>query len=493
MKLQPIILSGGSGTRLWPLSREKYPKQLLHLFNNQSMLQATALRLRNFESDSINISSTPVVVCNQEYRFIIAEQLQAIQMHGRILLEPFGRNTAPAITVAALDIVNHSGDAVMLVMPADHLVSDEKVFYEAIRSALPKALMGGVVCFGITPSRAETGYGYIKTINANSESISGLDHFVEKPDALTAQAYLDSGDYVWNSGIFMFKASSWLSLIGQLNHDMHAACVETYNKAQSEKDFVWLDSETFERCPEDSIDYAVMEHVGQSNQLGVASFVVPMSAGWSDVGAWDAVWEASAKDEQGNAHRGKGHSIFYNSNNCLANAASKRVVSVLGLDDVIVIDTMDAVLVAHKKSLPDIKKVIEKVKDEHIHLTQHWRQVFRPWGSYDSIDHGEQFQVKRIIVNPGQVLSLQMHHHRAEHWIVVKGTGKVTKGDEVFFLSENQSTYIPLGVTHRLENPGKFPLELIEVQSGSYLGEDDIVRFEDVYGRVPEEKEDDSI
>ena len=483
MKLQSVILSGGSGTRLWPLSREKYPKQLLHLFHGQSMLQSTALRLKGFQSDT-QVADEPIVVSNQEYRFIIAEQLKEVNVTAKIMLEPFGRNTAPALTVAALQAVQQDGDAVLLVMPADHLIADLPAFYQAIELGLPKAISGGVVCFGITPTRPDVGYGYIKTIATEEAGICTLDSFVEKPNAQLAQTYLDSGNYVWNSGIFMFKASTWLSAIGQLNHDMQTMCAEAFATAEVSKDFVWIDAAAFERCISDSIDYAVMEHVGAGNPFGIESYVIPMDAGWSDVGAWDAVWDASSKDEHGNAKRGKGNAIFHDAKNCLAHAAQKRLVSVLGLDDVVVVDTMDAVLVAHKDALPQIKHVIEKVKDQHIHLTQHWREVFRPWGSYDSIDSGDHFQVKRIVVNPGQVLSLQMHHHRAEHWIVVKGTGKITKGDEVFFLSENQSTYIPLGVVHRLENPGKFPLELIEVQSGSYLGEDDIVRFEDVYGRV---------
>ena len=489
MKLQSVILSGGSGTRLWPLSREKYPKQLLALFNDNSMLQETALRMKKFAAEGVDVAPVPIVVSNQEYRFIIAEQLKQIGMPAQILLEPCGRNTAPALTVTALQVAHQDGDAIMLVMPADHLIGNVDEFYRAVDEGLPKALSGGIVCFGIQPTRPDVGYGYIKTLPLDGGALSRLDTFVEKPNAELAQQYLDSGEYYWNSGIFMLKASVWLSVIGQLNKEIYESCVEAVGTAQTDTDFVWLNQKAFSASPDDSIDYAVMEHVGADNSLGIESFVVAMDAGWSDVGAWDAVWDASVKDENGNVGRGKGHTVFHHSKNSMAHAANKRLVSILGLEDVVVIDTQDAVLVAHKNALPEIKQVINKVKEQHIHLTQHWREVFRPWGSYDSIDHGSNFQVKRIVVNPGHVLSLQMHHHRAEHWIVVKGTGKITRGDEVFILSENQSTYIPLGVVHRLENPGKFPLELIEVQSGSYLGEDDIVRLEDVYGRVANAEE----
>lgn len=485
MKLQPVILSGGSGTRLWPLSREKYPKQLLSLFDNKTMLQETVLRMNRFTSDKIETSDSPIVVSNQEYRFITAEQLKQVNARAEIVLEPCGRNTAPALTATAFHIIQQQDDAVMLVMPADHLISNTAEFYRAVETGLPQALDGGIVCFGIVPNRPDTGYGYIKvTGKTDGSQAAPLDKFVEKPSAALAQEYVASGQYYWNSGIFMLKASTWLAAIRQSNENISDKCEEAVKTAEADKDFIWLGSQAFASSPEDSIDYAVMEHIGKDGKLPVESTVVPMDAGWSDVGAWDAVWESSPKDEHGNASRGKGHVVFHNASNNMVHTANKRVVSLLGLQDIIVVDTEDALLVADKKALPEIKQIIGKIKDRHVQLTQHGREVFRPWGSYDSLESGSNFQVKRIVVNPGQVLSLQMHHHRAEHWIVVKGTGKITRGDEEFLLSENQSTYIPLGVVHRLENPGKFPLELIEVQSGSYLGEDDIVRLEDVYGRT---------
>lgn len=488
MKLQPIVLSGGSGTRLWPLSREKYPKQLLNLFNDQTMLQATATRMNHFDQ-KFPTSKAPIIVSSQEYRFITAEQLGQVGINdSKIILEPVGKNTAPALTLAALEASKNAADAILLVMPADHLIAKCDAFYDAVLEGIPFALSGGIVCFGITPTRPDIGYGYIKQGNQVKGNLFNIDSFAEKPALNIAQEYVNSGLYTWNSGIFMMKASTWLSAIQQLQPAIYNACTESMSKAKIEKDFIWVDAEAFSSSPDDSIDYAIMEHLGQQTTSNIPAYIIPVDAGWSDVGAWDAVWEVSPKDQSGNVTRGQGTAIFHNAKNSLAHAAARRVVSVLGLEDVYVIDTTDAVLVAHKNALPDIKNLIKQIRSDHIQLTQHWRQVFRPWGSYDSIDSGDQFQVKRIIVNPGQVLSLQMHHHRAEHWIVVKGTGKITKGDETFILSENESTYIPLGVVHRLENPGRIPLELIEVQSGSYLGEDDIVRLEDVYGRINQEE-----
>ena len=481
VNLCAVVLSGGSGTRLWPLSREKYPKQLLNLFGAGTMLQNTILRLNDFDSELVAHVRPPIVVSNSEYRFIIAEQLKEVEIEGAdLILEPVGRGTAPALTAAALRATQGGNDPILLVMPADHLIQDVTAFHDALEEGLSRAIDGSIVCFGIVPKSPDTGYGYIKVI---AESDGLLDAFVEKPDHKTANEYVASGDYVWNSGLFVVKASVWLNTIERLNPAIFDACSQALEKADIDEDFIRLDEASFASSPDDTIDYAVMEYAGKDNKHGLVSHVVSMDVGWSDVGAWDAVWEASPKDAHGNAARGKGSVIFEGSKNCLAHAAKRRLVTVLGLEDVIVVDTMDAVLVARKGSLPDIKNAITKVKAEHVHLTKHWREVFRPWGSYDSIESGDNFQVKRIVVNPGQILSLQLHHHRAEHWIVVKGTGRITKGDETFLLSENESTYIPIGVTHRLENPGKFPLELIEVQSGSYLGEDDIVRLEDVYGR----------
>lgn len=488
MKLQPVVLSGGSGTRLWPLSREKYPKQLLKLFGDETMLQATVTRMKHFDQ-KFPTNEAPIIVSSQEYRFITAEQLLHVGVdNAKIILEPMGKNTAPALTLAALEAVKNTDDAILLVMPADHLIAKVDEFYDAVAEGIPFALNGGVVCFGITPTRPDVGYGYIKQGKPVDKNVFHLDSFAEKPEAKVAQEYVDSGLYTWNSGIFMLKASTWLSAIEQLQPAIHSACTTSFEHAKVENDFIWVNAESFVSSPDDSIDYAVMEHLGQNAAISIPAYVVPVDAGWSDVGAWNAVWENTPKDEFGNVSRGEGTAVFHKTKNSLAHAASRRVVSVLGLEDVYVIDTMDAVLVTHKDALPEIKGLIKHLKNDHIQMTQHWRQVFRPWGSYDSIDSGDHFQVKRIIVNPGHVLSLQMHHHRAEHWIVVKGTGKITKGEETFILSENESTYIPLGVVHRLENPGRIPLELIEVQSGSYLGEDDIVRLEDVYGRAnPEE------
>lgn len=485
MNFQPVILSGGSGTRLWPLSREKYPKQLLTLFNQYSMLQNTALRLDKEEILSLKVNK-PIVVSNKEYRFLIAEQLRQINMNSDVILEPCGRNTAPALTLAALNILENNQDAIMLVMPADHLIEDVPTFLNAIELGVPKAEQGAVICFGVLPTRADTGYGYIKTENDNNSDIHLLDSFVEKPDQETAIQYLKSGDYVWNSGIFMLKASTWIQAISKLNSPIYEACKKAYEISTIDKDFIWVDNKFFSESPEDSIDYCVMEHIGKDNSYNLNAYVIPMSVGWSDVGSWDAVWQESIKDNNGNVSNKKEDTYFYNSNDNLVFSDNKRLISLLDLDDIVVIDTQDALLVANKSKLSEIKKLVGLVKETHESLTQLGRKVYRPWGNYDSIDHGDNFQVKRIIVNPGETLSLQMHYHRAEHWIVVKGTGKITRGEETFLLNQNQSVYIPLGTVHRLENPGKLALELIEVQSGNYLGEDDIVRFEDIYGRTKE-------
>lgn len=485
MNFQPIILSGGSGIRLWPLSREMYPKQLLALFDKNSMLQNTVLRLKGLDSLTCKINN-PIIVSNKEYRFLIAEQLKQINIKSQILLEPCGRNTAPALTLAALEIINKEKDAIMLVMPADHLIEDIFAFHEAIKIGLSKAEDGAVICFGIEPTRADTGYGYIKTEKLNDTSLKFLDSFVEKPDKTTAEKYLTSGDYVWNSGIFMLKASTWIKAILELNPKIYDSCKKSYDLSTIDRDFIWIDSDIFAESPNDSIDYSVMEHIGKNNIYGIISYVIPMSVGWSDVGSWDAVWQESIKNEDGNVSNNQINTYFHVSKNNLVHSDNKRLISILGLDDIVVIDTQDALLVANKSKLSEIKQLVGLVREKHMPLTQVGRKVYRPWGNYDSIDNGDNFQVKRIVVNPGEILSLQMHYHRAEHWIVVKGTGKITRNNETFLLHENQSIYIPLGTIHRLENPGKLALELIEVQSGNYLGEDDIVRFEDVYGRTKE-------
>lgn len=480
MKLQPVILSGGSGTRLWPLSREQYPKQLLPLTGEHTMLQATARRLDAF-AGPLPVSDQPIVVCNEEYRFITAEQMRSAGFPTRrIVLEPAGRNTAPALTLAALQASSEAADAVLLVMPADHVIRDLESFHAAIAAGIDAALEGAMVTFGIVPERAETGYGYIRTAAASAEGVKSVLAFVEKPDLATAEAYVASGDYLWNSGLFMVRASVWLKAIAHFNPQMSEQCTAAFATAVQDADFVRVGREAFLASPSDSIDYAVMERLAGNPGLGIPACVVPMSVGWSDVGAWDALWALADKDANGNAARGD--VMFEDVRNTLVHA-SDRLVACLGVDDLIVVETPDAVMVARRDRTQDVKKIVTRLKTEGRSQAAAHRKIHRPWGFYDSIDAGERFQVKRIVVNPGASLSLQMHHHRAEHWIVVSGTALVTKGEEKFLLSENQSTYIPLGTTHRLENPGKVALEMIEVQSGSYLGEDDIVRFEDTYGR----------
>ncbi|MBX3685614.1 MAG: mannose-1-phosphate guanylyltransferase/mannose-6-phosphate isomerase [Rhodocyclaceae bacterium] len=479
MNLQPVILSGGSGTRLWPLSREQHPKQLLALNGELTMLQATARRLEGF-SGAASLSVEPIVVCNEEYRFITAEQLRSCGCEShRILLEPSGRNTAPALTLAALLALDDGDDPLLLVMPADHVVRDLPAFQGAIDAGVAAAQAGAVVTFGIVPDQPETGYGYIRVDGERADGSRSIAAFVEKPDLETAEAYVASGEYLWNSGLFMMRASVWLKAIDAFNPEMAAACRRAYADAVRDVDFVRVDKDAFLESPSDSIDYAVMEKLAGSG-LGIEGVVVPMAAGWSDVGAWEALWQVADKDDDTNVTHGD--VILEDCSGTLVFADS-RLVAGVGLDDVVVVETPDAVLVARKDRTQDVKKIVARLKAEQRSQASAHRKVHRPWGNYDSIDNGERFQVKRIVVKPGGRLSLQMHHHRAEHWIVVSGTAMVTRGEERFLLSENQSTYIPLGVTHRLENPGKLPLEMIEVQSGSYLGEDDIVRFEDTYGR----------
>lgn len=463
--LLPVILSGGSGTRLWPLSRESYPKQFLPLVEDISMLQATWRRVAPLAG------RRPIVVANQEHRFMAAEQLREMGAEpSAILLEPVGRNTAPAIAVAALEAMRDGEDALLLVLPSDHVIRDEAAFHAVVRAALPAAREGRLVTFGIVPTAPETGYGYIQA--TAGEGVRAVAQFVEKPDRATAEAYLASGAYFWNSGMFLFRASRYLQELQRWQPAMLAACRQALDEARRDTDFVRLQAEHFAACPSDSIDYAVMEKTD-------AAAVIALDAGWNDVGSWAALWEATAQDADGNAHHGD--VIALNCRNTYAHAS--RLVAMIGLEDVVVVDTDDALLIAHRDQVQQVKDVVGKIKGSgRTHAVTH-RKVYRPWGAYDSIDNGERFQVKRITVKPGGALSLQMHHHRAEHWIVVSGTAKVTRGDETILLAENQSTYIPLGVVHRLENPGRLPLELIEVQSGAYLGEDDIVRFEDVYGR----------
>jgi mannose-1-phosphate guanylyltransferase / mannose-6-phosphate isomerase len=476
----PVILSGGSGTRLWPLSRENQPKQFLALSGPLTMLQATACRLEGFGGEAGGCGPV-IVVCNAEHRFMAAEQLRAAGAVGaRIVLEPAGRNTAPALALAALAAQAGGADPILLVMPADHVVADRAAFQAAVAVGLPAASGGALVTFGIVPSRPETGYGYIRAGVRRDDGASRIAAFVEKPDAERACEYLTSGEYLWNSGLFMMRASVWLKALAALNPAMAEACQAAFQAAKEDLDFIRIDGEAFAACPSDSIDYAVMEKLAAHPELGIEGVVVPMSAGWSDVGAWDALWDVMDKDGAGNACHGD--TVLEDCENSLL-YGGERLVAGIGLNNVVVVETVDAVLVVDKSRTQDVKKVVTRLKAEGRSLAQSHRKICRPWGWYDSIDCGERFQVKRIVVNPGAKLSLQMHHHRAEHWIVVKGTAEVTNGDKVFLLTENESTYIPLGHVHRLANPGKVPLEIVEVQSGSYLGEDDIVRFEDTYGR----------
>jgi mannose-1-phosphate guanylyltransferase/mannose-6-phosphate isomerase len=477
--LCPVILSGGSGTRLWPLSREQYPKQLLPLLGTETLLQATVKRLDGLQDIVIQ---PPVIVCNQDYRFLTAEQLRQIERTAdALILEPKGRNTAPALTLAALHL--EASDPVMVVMPADHLVKDADAFRAAIATAVEQAAQGAVVAFGIVPDRPETGYGYIKAGQplAGSAAARHLEAFVEKPDLARARTYVESGDYSWNSGIFVIKASVWITLIGRFRADILAACrMALRGSAITQDRFLAVDTAAFTDCPADSIDYAVMERIAGGAQADVPALIVPMNAGWSDVGAWDALWEVAPKDEHGNVCRGD--TMLHDVRNSLV-MSEGRLIACVGIEDMVVIDTPDAVMIAHRDHAQDVKHIAARLKQAKRSEASIHRKVYRPWGYYDSVDHGERFQVKRIVVNPGAAISMQMHHHRAEHWIVVRGTARVTRGEEVIIVSENQSTYIPLGTHHRLENPGRIPLEIIEVQSGTYLGEDDIVRFEDIYGR----------
>jgi mannose-1-phosphate guanylyltransferase len=481
--ITPVIMAGGTGSRLWPLSRKLFPKQFLKVATENTMIQETLLRLSGLDT------AQPLTICNEEHRFIVAEQLREINELGTIILEPVGRNTAPAIALSALTELNKGNDPVLLVLAADHVIENTDEFQRVVKNSAELAEAGKLVTFGIVPSHAETGYGYIRagareegtklesgeleTESAKLEAFS-VDSFVEKPDLATAEEYLASGEFYWNSGMFMFKASRYIEELAKFSPDILAACQASLEHTASDLDFIRVDADAFTACPDDSIDYAVMEKTD-------SAVVVPLDAAWNDIGSFSAIWDLKDKDENGNVHQGD--VLSHGSTNSLV-IAEQKLVATVGLDNIIVVETKDSILVANKDNVQDVKKIVEQLKSLGRTEADIHRQVYRPWGHYDSIDFGARDQVKRITVKPGEKLSIQMHHHRAEHWIVVSGTAKVTNGDKTLLLTENQSTYIPVGVIHALENPGVLPLELIEVQSGSYLGEDDIVRFEDRYGRA---------
>ncbi|WP_333994645.1 mannose-1-phosphate guanylyltransferase/mannose-6-phosphate isomerase [Burkholderia cepacia] len=473
MTIFPIILCGGSGTRLWPMSRGGYPKQYLKLTGDQTLVQQTASRLQHIPG-----AAAPIVVTNNEQRFLVAEQLRQVNITpSSIVLEPVGRNTAPAIAIAALLALHESPDALLLVLPSDHVILNEPAFIAAANEAATIAVDQHLVTFGITPTEAHTGFGYIRRgpAIADGKQVYKVDAFVEKPDAPTAERFLNDGNYYWNSGMFMLKASTYMEELHRHAPEIARHAELAFESAKRDNDFLRLDAEAFAACPNVSIDYAVMEKTER------AAVVVAADLGWNDIGSWSALADIADADDQGNALIGD---IFTDSVKNSYIRAEHRMVAALGLDNIVIVETADAVLVAHRDKTQDVKKIVEWLNASGRHESVTHRRVIRPWGSYEGIDQGDRFQVKRIIVNPGAQLSLQMHHHRAEHWIVVKGTAMVTNGDKEIMLTENQSTYIPLGATHRLTNPGKIPLELIEVQSGAYLGEDDIVRFEDTYGRA---------
>lgn len=468
--LFPVIMAGGSGSRLWPLSRQLNPKQFISLTDDAlSMLQQTVHRLAPLQV------AQPLLICNEQHRFLAAEQLRQLGLsEAKIILEPVGRNTAPAIALAALKLRAAGDDPLMLVLAADHLIRDVDAFHRSIEQAQALAEQGKLVTFGIVPTHAETGYGYIQQGTALSDTSFTVSRFVEKPDAATAESYLTAGDYLWNSGMFLFRASRYLKELAVHRPDIIEACERAMALASDDMHFTRVDAAAFAACPDDSIDYAVMEKTADAA-------VVSLDAGWSDIGSWSALWEVTQKDAAGIAATGD---VMLHGTRDTFVRAEHRLVATVGVQDLVIVETKDAVLVAHKDRTQDVKRIVEQIKQDGRHEHMNHREVYRPWGVYDSIDNGARYQVKRITVKPGAKLSVQMHHHRAEHWIVVSGTAKVTNGDTTYLVAENESTYIPIGQVHALENPGVIDLELIEVQSGSYLGEDDIVRFEDRYGRA---------
>ncbi len=483
LSIAPVILAGGSGTRLWPLSREHYPKQLIDVIGTHSLLQDTVSRLDGFPPQWV-VRSTPIIVCGDEHRFVTAEQLRASGVAAHLVVEPARRDTAPALTLAAAMAVaaGDGEDAIIVAMPADHAILDTAAFQQAVAHAARYAERGAIATLGVPPSRPDTAFGYIRLGAERENGACRIDRFVEKPALELATQYVASGAYWWNSGIFVVRASVWLELVKRLQPAMAEACLAAFAAGKLDGPFFRPQTEAFMTAPSDSIDYAVMERLGTAGPAGepFEGVVVPLVAGWSDLGSWDAVWDALDKDAAGNV--GRGRVLFEGATSSYAHSEG-RLVACVGTSNIVVVETADAVLVADRSHVQDVKGLVARIKADHSPEADEHRKVRRPWGFYDSIEHGERFQVKRILVDPGSRLSLQLHHHRAEHWVVVRGTAMVTRGEEHFLLSENESTFIPLGVRHRLENPGKVPLEIIEVQSGSYLGEDDIVRFDDTYGR----------
>lgn len=479
----PVVMAGGSGTRLWPLSRTAFPKQFIALTSKVTMLQETTRRINGLSD------AEPIIICNEEHRFLVAEQMRQQQLKPSILLEPVGRNTAPAIALAAIKALETNKDSILLVLAADHVIEDVGAFHDCVSLLLPQVQKGKFGTLGIVPTEAATGYGYIqpKSKDLGSGVIKTVSEFVEKPDAETAAKYVTEG-YLWNSGMFLIRADRYLEELKNFRSDIYNACINSMAVTQQDLDFVRVNKEAFEACPDESIDYAVMEPLAAKDEVIVA----PLNAGWNDVGSWSALWEIADKDDRGNVTAGQNEDnfILQGSKDCYVygSATNKdgagRLITTLGVDNLVIVDTPDALLVANKDRVQDIKKIVAEIKQSGRSEHHQHRQVYRPWGIYDSIDSGERYQVKRITVKPGAKLSVQMHHHRAEHWIVVSGTAKVTNGEKTFLVTENESTYIPIGQVHALENPGVLPLEMIEVQSGSYLGEEDIVRFEDKYGRA---------
>ena len=464
--IHPVIMAGGSGSRLWPLSRQQFPKQFLKLEGERSMLQVTLDRLENLDFDS------QTVIGNEDHRFLIAEQLRDCSLsQTNIILEPVGRNTAPAIALAALNIAKSDPNAVLLILAADHIIRDQMSFISAVELGETLAEQNNLVTFGILPSCAETGYGYIKTgASVDDTTARQVAAFKEKPDSSTAQSYIDSGNYLWNSGMFMFRASRYLEELKKFRPEIYQACEHALEGGDADRDFIRVATDAFEQCPDDSIDYAVMEHTDKA-------VVIPVDCGWSDVGSWSSLWEVLEKDEGGNVE--KGDILNIDCSDSYLHSENK-LIAAIGLKDIVVLDTKDATLVAHKSDVQKVKNIVQSLKSSKRPHWQHHRQVHRAWGSYDAVDGGKRFKVKRVMVKPGETISQQLHYHRAEHWVIVSGTAKIQRGSESLMLTENQSTYIPVGMPHSLSNPGDIPLEIIEVQSGNYLSEDDIFRFDDM-------------